>query len=102
MNMDNSSSASNYPKYGYIVDNITEILPRFKCIFCFLLIREPVQAECGHRSCRSCFEVRAAAVPDGNVTCPCDDCDEITNKSQVRKILKIYEIIFFILYKDYA
>jgi hypothetical protein len=82
--MDSSpSSTSEYPKCGYNVDGIADFLLRFKCIFCLLIIREPIQLKCGHRSCRGCFEVRAAADPDGNVACPDEDCDEITNKTEV-------------------
>jgi hypothetical protein len=81
---DSSPHISEYPKYGYNVDGIEEIHRRFLCIFCLLIIREPIQlTECGHRSCRDCFESRAERSTDGNVTCPCDDCHEITNRDQV-------------------
>jgi hypothetical protein len=81
---DLSPPIAEYRKYGYNIDSIEELKSRFLCIFCFLLIREPIQlTECGHRSCRGCFDVRAAATADGNITCPCEDCDVITNKNQV-------------------
>ncbi|CAF1454114.1 unnamed protein product [Rotaria sordida] len=81
---DSSLPTSSYPKYGYEVDTIEDINPRFKCIFCFLVIQNAIQlTECGHRSCRGCFEVRAAAVADENVECPVDGCHATTNKSQI-------------------
>ncbi|CAF1931031.1 unnamed protein product [Rotaria magnacalcarata] len=79
-----SSSISPYPKCGFDVDDIENKNSRFKCIFCSLLIQEPIQLiECGHRSCRGCFEARAAVAPDENVTCPYDDCNVKTNISQI-------------------
>ncbi|CAF3444999.1 unnamed protein product [Rotaria socialis] len=79
-----SFSISPYPKCGFDVDDIENKNSRFKCIFCSLLIQEPIQlVECGHRSCRGCFEARAAVAPDENVTCPYDDCNIKTNKSQI-------------------
>jgi hypothetical protein len=81
---DLSPSISEYPKCGYNIDDIGEVIRKFICIFCFLIIREPIQlTECGHRSCRGCFEFRVATTSDGNIKCPCDDCGEITNKNQV-------------------
>lgn len=99
---DLSPSISEYPQYGFDIDGIEEINPRFKCIFCSLMIRDAIQlSECGHRSCRGCFEVRADKATDQNVICPCEDCHLITNKSQVRNILQ-FCLIYFIIYKDYA
>jgi len=74
---------TEYSKCGYDINNIEELSSRFICIFCFLLIREPIQLECGDRCCRGCFEVRAAVAPNGNITCPRDDCQEITNKNKI-------------------
>ena len=77
-------SSIEYPKYGFEVDGIEELDVKFKCIFCLLIIQDPIQLiTCGHRSCRGCLEVRAATVADGNVICPLDDCHEISNKNQV-------------------
>ncbi|CAF1078601.1 unnamed protein product [Adineta steineri] len=78
------STVSLSLKPGYNIDDIDKANSRFKCIFCKLIIRDPIQlTECGHRSCRNCFDERANKEPDGNVTCPCDDCHIVTNKSQV-------------------
>jgi hypothetical protein len=77
-------SMSPYAKCGYDVDDIEKFDSRYKCIFCSLIIREPIQlTECGHRSCRGGFDIRAATTTDGNVTCPCEDCQLITNKNDV-------------------
>jgi hypothetical protein len=82
--LESSFLESEYPECGYEIDGIEKIKSRFKCIFCLLVIQEPIQLiECGHRSCRVCFESRAAKVLDGNVTCPYDDCHQVTNKNQV-------------------
>jgi len=81
---DLSPSIAEYKKYGYDIEGFEEINQRFICIFCNLIIRDAIQlTECGHRCCRGCFEVRAAVSIDGNITCPCVDCHEITNKNQV-------------------
>lgn len=82
-NNEDESSTSSYQKFGHIVDDILAISSRFLCIFCILIIEDPIQLECGHRSCRKCFEIRAAATADGNVKCPYEDCNTITNSTQV-------------------
>lgn len=86
-NCDVLVSVDPYPKFGFVVDDLEHINSRYKCIFCSLIIKDPIQlSECGHRSCRECFEVRATATEAGNVTCPCEDCHLVTNKNDVRNI----------------
>ena len=78
-------SDSEYPRCGYDIDDLNNTNPRFTCIFCFLIVRDPIQlTECGHRACRECFDIRAAKTADGNIACPSADCDhQITNKTKV-------------------
>jgi len=98
---DLSPSISGYPICGYDIYGIEETNARFKCIFCFFIMREPIQlTECGHRSCRECFEIRAAKTTDGNVTCPIEDCNQITNKNQVGTIFSNHFYCF--VSKDYV
>lgn len=84
-----SASTSEYTKYGFSVFDIEKIDPRFKCLFCELVIKEPIQlVECGHRVCRGCFDIRAAAADNERVKCPQKDCAEFANKEQVYSILR--------------
>ncbi len=96
---DSSPLISEYPKCGYIIDGLEETNSRFKCIFCSLIMREPIQlTECGHRCCRECFEIRAAKTTDGNIACPSEDCEhQITNINQVGKFFSnnLYCCCFF-------
>jgi len=82
--MSDQVTSSEFELYGYEIAHLTEINPRYRCIFCLLIINNPIQlTECGHRSCRDCFEIRANRTADGNVTCPVEDCQLITNKNEV-------------------
>ena len=91
-------------EHGYDVDGLEEINPRFICIFCSRIIREPIQLiECGHRSCRECFEHQAATTTDGNVECPCEDCHEKTNKDNVCHscFFPLIRNIFLLFFEDH-
>ncbi|CAF3606472.1 unnamed protein product [Adineta steineri] len=60
-----SRSMSSYSPCGYLVD-------------------EPIQfVECGHRSCKGCFESRIAAATNGQVTCPDEDCNYQFDRNQI-------------------
>ena len=82
---DLSPTSSEYPACGYKIDDSDSINPRFKCIFCSQIVRDPIQlTECGHRGCRECFDLRAAKAADGNIACPVKDCEnQITNIAKV-------------------
>ena len=42
---------------GFDVSFVEEISVEYKCVFCHLVIRDPVQImSCGHRFCASCFD----------------------------------------------
>lgn len=70
--------------YGFEVDRLAEFHSRYHCIFCSLIINNPIQlTECGHRSCLDCFKTRADETTDGNVMCPVDDCHAITHRNSV-------------------
>ena len=44
--------------YGYDVEfvNAPEDIDQITCIICLCILKEPIQALCGHRFCRKCFE----------------------------------------------
>jgi hypothetical protein len=72
---------------GYTIDRTEEADNKWKCIYCLRIIKEPIQlTECGHRSCKGCYESRAAASTDGNMVCPIEDCECEFEKTQVRII----------------
>lgn len=43
--------------HGFTVKNMEQIDPQFICPSCKLVIREPWQLGCGHRTCQSCIKV---------------------------------------------
>ena len=50
-----------------------EVAPdRFLCVSCKLVLREPVQAACGHRLCQCC----ADEIIDKETTAQCPECKE--------------------------
>jgi len=84
---------------GYKTYLTEEADNKWKCIFCKLIIKEPIQlTECGHRACKGCFESRAAAAIDGNMICPVEDCKIEYIKTQTmpdrafKKELDLYSI----------
>jgi hypothetical protein len=82
-----SSSISEYLPCGYEVNDIERLSPKCRCIYCILVIKEPIQlTECGHRCCKGCFESRAAASIDDKMLCPVPECDTKFSKNQVRII----------------
>jgi hypothetical protein len=90
------SSTADHIRCGYPVYNDNQDI-RWKCIYCSLIIKEPIQlTQCGHRSCKGCFESRAAVTPnDVKMQCPVSDCQEIFDKTDVRIIFMHIEF-----YKD--
>ena len=57
---------------------------RWKCIFCHLIIKEPLQlTECGHRCCKGCYESRAVLAPNDMMMCPDDECQYSFHKTKV-------------------
>ena len=85
---DSISSLSEHERCGYMIHNIASIINKWKCVYCFYLIKEPIQlTECGHRACRGCFESRAQlAAADEPMTCPNVDCATSFDRSQVQII----------------
>lgn len=82
-----SPSVELHLKCGYHVFDIGKINDRWKCIYCQLIIKEPMQlTECGHRCCTGCFKSRAAVVVNDDMICPEDDCKVPFHKDQVRRI----------------
>lgn len=55
----NSGSDSGYhfvqPNEGYDLDFVDPKDDKYMCPICLLVLREPLQTECGHRFCRVCI-----------------------------------------------
>uniref|UniRef100_A0A1I8FLI6 RING-type domain-containing protein n=1 Tax=Macrostomum lignano TaxID=282301 RepID=A0A1I8FLI6_9PLAT len=46
-------------KMGYKIGGIDKLEARYKCAHCHLLLREPMQGDCGHRYCRrNCVQLK--------------------------------------------
>ena len=65
---------------------------QFHCVSCKLLLREPVQAACGHRLCKSCADeiIKNEAIPQ------CPECGEDFDEEdgvQVRNRNVVYRVI---------
>ena len=88
--VDHIQPASTLPQtlsFGYSIYDIENADPKWKCIFCSLIMKEPIQlTECGHRCCKGCFESRAADAVNDELECPVDDCHTSFHKGQVRII----------------
>lgn len=82
-----SNPALSHVSCGYRILNSEEKDPKYKCIYCELIMKEPTQlTECGHRCCRGCIEVRIAVAPDQILICPVHDCHTEFMKEQVKII----------------
>lgn len=78
------SLVSEEAKLGYEIDDIEGINLKYKCLFCLLIIRDPVQlSQCGHRCCHVCSDIKAASNTEEGIECPFEDCHEFTNKNEV-------------------
>ena len=40
---------------GYDLEFVPVADPRYECPICLLILRNPVQTECGHRFCKACI-----------------------------------------------
>jgi len=102
-----SSSLSKYVPCGYLIYEIEKADDKWKCIFCLLIIKEPIQlTECGHRCCKGCFESRAADATDDILICRADECNCEFHKSQVKLIFmsikSCKDKLHFFYFKDNA
>ena len=71
-------------KFGYKVDDMDNVPSRYKCIFCSLIIRDPIQLiECGDRCCHGCGQVQVDSDSEGGILCPVEDCHVRTEKDKV-------------------
>ena len=69
------SSKQTHVAYGYPVYNLDNINERWKCVYCSLLIKEPIQlTECDHRCCKGCYESRVVETGNELMVCPVQDC----------------------------
>ena len=57
---------------------------QFHCVSCKLLLREPVQAACGHRLCKSC----ADEIIKNEATPQCPECGEGFDEEDGVQVLK--------------
>lgn len=81
----NPTFATEHSPCGYSIYEINKADSKWKCIYCFLIMKEPTQlTECGHRCCKGCFQSRAASTPDDTMTCPVEDCHAEFRKNQVK------------------
>jgi hypothetical protein len=103
-----SHSIIEYLACGYLIHCIEKVDNKWKCIYCLLIIKEPIQlTECGHRCCRGCFESRAAEAVDNMMVCPASECGITFNKNQVKIIFMFtksckYKLHIFFYFKDDA
>jgi hypothetical protein len=96
-----STSASKYLSCGYQIYGLEKADNRYKCPYCVLIMKEPIQlTECGHRTCKGCFESRATDTADDMMLCPVVDCDTKFHKNQVKIILMFIRSYIFIHFKD--
>ena len=88
------------PEPGYNVDRLEDYEERYKCFFCRLIMRNPVQLiGCGHRICQTCLDVHQPVGTDGFIICPFQDCNTKTQRSQVQIQEKSY-LMYFITFLD--
>ncbi|XP_013412198.1 TNF receptor-associated factor 2 [Lingula anatina] len=68
----NTKNGSGSPR-GYSFDLFPEadLIQKYLCSFCDLVLRRPVQSHCGHRYCADCFEYVISL--DDPVCKPCED-----------------------------
>lgn len=70
----NSGSDSGYhfvqPNEGYDLDFLDPKDDKYTCPICLLVLREPLQTECGHRFCRVCI---SRWLRDSEGRCPVDN-----------------------------
>ena len=69
---------------GYILQIFHSIItPKYLCVVCKLVLRQPIQSFCGHRYCESCLRDLKSANTDG-VTCQaCIDEDSVNEYSDL-------------------
>lgn len=48
-------SVANIESGGYDYEPVTEVSKDLSCVICFKLMRNPVQFNCGHGMCSSCY-----------------------------------------------
>ena len=42
-------------EHGYEYKFVSKVDPAYECPICLLVLRDPVQTECGHRFCKACI-----------------------------------------------
>ena len=88
-----SSSILAYLLYGYCPYELEKIDIKYKCPYCSSMMKEPIQlTECGHRTCKGCFESRATDAIKDMMVCPVPDCKTEFHKTQV-KLFRYFSIL---------
>jgi uncharacterized paraquat-inducible protein A len=64
---------------GFDARNKSTVGSAYLCGICTLILRDPVQLNCGHRQCKSCVESK---IEGEKIKCP--ECQEETNQKEVR------------------
>ncbi|PAA84909.1 hypothetical protein BOX15_Mlig011234g1 [Macrostomum lignano] len=66
---------SSQLQMGYKIGGIDKLESRYKCAHCHLLLREPMQGDCGHRYCRNCVQLKFNEAKQKGEPSLCLECD---------------------------
>uniref|UniRef100_A0A1I8IEI4 TNF receptor-associated factor n=1 Tax=Macrostomum lignano TaxID=282301 RepID=A0A1I8IEI4_9PLAT len=66
---------SSQLQMGYKIGGIDKLEARYKCAHCHLLLREPMQGDCGHRYCRNCVQLKFNEAKQKGEPSLCLECD---------------------------
>uniref|UniRef100_A0A1I8H8A3 RING-type domain-containing protein n=1 Tax=Macrostomum lignano TaxID=282301 RepID=A0A1I8H8A3_9PLAT len=72
---DGTMAESSQLQMGYKIGGIDKLEPRYKCAHCHLLLREPMQGDCGHRYCRNCVQLKFNEAKQKGEPSLCLECD---------------------------
>jgi hypothetical protein len=81
-----SMTVSSMMVLGGPTPDFVNLDPKYKCIKCMLVLKQPRQLPCGHRICRLCIEQLFSA--SSNVICPSgeEDCNNKITPDQVLSV----------------
>lgn len=98
---ENMQTAAAESRCGNFLPKFLDLPEEYKCVQCKEALRGPLQTQCGHRICNSCFS--GMLMKTGRVMCPGGEevCVEITLKSVNRDMGAKREIKQFQVYCMY-